>query len=322
MRLLVTGGAGFIGSNFVRRILEGHILGIDSIIVLDKLTYAGSLNNLRQLPIESFEFIKGDICDSSTVSKLISRVDGVINFAAESHVDNSIVNATDFVQTNVAGVQVILDAIKESQKSIRFLQVSTDEVYGSIESGSWKETEPLLPNSPYSASKAAGELIARSYFKTHELDVVVTRCSNNYGPYHYPEKLIPLFITNLIEKKRIPIYGNGQNIRDWLHVNDHCDALSAVLLKAAPGSIYNIGGGEELTNLEITSKILSLVGASNSSIEYVKDRKGHDFRYSVDWKKIERDLGYQPKVSFNQGLKDTVNWYQENQEWWKPLKKF
>ena len=322
MRLLVTGGAGFIGSNFVRRILEGHILGIESIIVLDKLTYAGSLNNLRQLPIESFEFIKGDICDSATVSKLISRVDGVINFAAESHVDNSIVNATDFVQTNVAGVQVILDAIKESQKSIRFLQVSTDEVYGSIESGSWKETEPLLPNSPYSASKAAGELIARSYFKTHELDVVVTRCSNNYGPYHYPEKLIPLFITNLIEKKRIPIYGNGQNIRDWLHVNDHCDALSAVLLKAAPGSIYNIGGGEELTNLEITSKILSLVGASNSSIEYVKDRKGHDFRYSVDWKKIERDLGYQPKVSFNQGLKDTVNWYQENQEWWKPLKKF
>ncbi len=322
MRLLVTGGAGFIGSNFVRRILEGHILGIESIIVLDKLTYAGSLNNLRQLPIESFEFIKGDICDSSTVSKLISRVDGVINFAAESHVDNSIVNATDFVQTNVAGVQVILDAIKESQKSIRFLQVSTDEVYGSIESGSWKETEPLLPNSPYSASKAAGELIARSYFKTHELDVVVTRCSNNYGPYHYPEKLIPLFITNLIEKKRIPIYGNGQNIRDWLHVNDHCDALSAVLLKAAPGSIYNIGGGEELTNLEITSKILSLVGASNSSIEYVKDRKGHDFRYSVDWKKIERDLGYHPKVSFNQGLKDTVNWYQENQEWWKPLKKF
>jgi dTDP-glucose 4,6-dehydratase len=322
VRLLVTGGAGFIGSNFVRRILEGHILGIESIIVLDKLTYAGSLNNLRQLPIESFEFIKGDICDSSTVSKLISRVDGVINFAAESHVDNSIVNATDFVQTNVAGVQVILDAIKESQKSIRFLQVSTDEVYGSIESGSWKETEPLLPNSPYSASKAAGELIARSYFKTHELDVVVTRCSNNYGPYHYPEKLIPLFITNLIEKKRIPIYGNGQNIRDWLHVNDHCDALSAVLLKAAPGSIYNIGGGEELTNLEITSKILSLVGASNSSIEYVKDRKGHDFRYSVDWKKIERDLGYHPKVSFNQGLKDTVNWYQENQEWWKPLKKF
>ncbi len=319
--MLVTGGAGFIGSNYVRKVVNGELDKIDSVIVLDKLTYAGSLKNFDQLPQKSFEFIKGDICDSALITKLISRVDAVINFAAESHVDRSISSSADFMTTNILGVQVILDAIKDSAKDVRLLQVSTDEVYGSIKSGSWSESEPLMPNSPYSASKASAELLVRSYNKTHGLNVVVTRCSNNYGPNHHPEKLIPLFITNLLESKKLPVYGNGLNVRDWLHVEDHCEALQKVLLSGTAGSVYNIGGGIELSNIEITQKILEIMDGSAASIEYVPDRKGHDFRYSVDWTKIATELAYQPKVNFNEGLRETIDWYKENEEWWKPLKR-
>jgi dTDP-glucose 4,6-dehydratase len=321
MRLLATGAAGFIGSNFVRMIANGDLRGISSVTVLDKLTYAGLRKNLE--PVESipqYQFIQGDICDSALITDLISKVDMVINFAAESHVDRSISSASDFVQTNIVGVQVLLDAIKASEKKIRFLQVSTDEVYGSIEDGSWTEEWPLLPNSPYSASKAAGELLARSYNRTHGLDVVITRCSNNYGTHHFPEKLIPLFITNLIEGKKVPIYGTGKNVRDWLHVDDHCRGIYEVLINGRSGEVYNIGGGRELTNNEITRLILDAMGADESSIEYVADRKGHDLRYSVDWKKINHELGYEPQVKFEDGLRETIQWYRDNEAWWKPLK--
>jgi dTDP-glucose 4,6-dehydratase len=321
MKILVTGAAGFIGSNFVRMITNGVLQGISEVKVLDKLTYAGIKENLA--PVESFQayqFTQGDICDPIQVSKLISGVDAVINFAAESHVDRSISGASDFVQTNIVGVQVLLDSIKASGRKIRFLQVSTDEVYGSIQSGSWTEDWPLQPNSPYSASKASGELLARSYNRTHGMDVVITRCSNNYGTHHFPEKLIPLFITNLIEGRKVPVYGTGENVRDWLHVDDHCRGIYSVLINGRAGEVYNIGGGRELTNNEITNFILEAMGADASSIEYVEDRKGHDLRYSVDWTKINRELGYEPIVKFEDGLKETIQWYQDNEAWWKPLK--
>jgi dTDP-glucose 4,6-dehydratase len=322
VRLLVTGGAGFIGSNFVRRIADGTYSGISSLIVLDKLTYAGLRLNLATVEeFAGYRFVEGDICDPRVVGPLINDVDAIINFAAESHVDRSISGASDFVQTNIVGVQVLLDAIKESGKNIRFLQVSTDEVYGSIEKGSWTEEWPLQPNSPYSASKASGELLARSYNRTHGMDIVITRCSNNYGTHHFPEKLIPLFITNLIEGKKVPVYGNGKNVRDWLHVDDHCRGIYSVLLNGKSGEVYNIGGGRELTNLEITDLILREMGADNSAIEYVEDRKGHDLRYSVDWKKINHELGYEPQVKFEDGLRQTIEWYRNNEAWWKPLKK-
>jgi dTDP-glucose 4,6-dehydratase len=322
MRLLVTGAAGFIGSNFVRMIAAGELSGITHVSVLDKLTYAGVKANLASAEsFSSYSFFEGDICDPLLVAKLLEDVDAVINFAAESHVDRSIAGASDFVQTNIVGVQVLLDAIKSSDKEIRFLQVSTDEVYGSIESGSWTEEWPLQPNSPYSASKAGGELLARSYQRTHGMDVVITRCSNNYGTHHFPEKLIPLFITNLIEGKKVPVYGNGKNVRDWLHVDDHCRGIYSALINGKSGEVYNIGGGRELTNNEITSLILEAMGANESSIEYVEDRKGHDLRYSVDWTKINRELGYEPKVKFEDGLRETIAWYRDNEAWWKPLKK-
>lgn len=322
MKLLVTGGAGFIGSNFVRRLLNSPEYSNHEVVVLDLLTYAGNLNNLSAISENSkFKFIHGDICDSKLLDKLVAEVDAVINFAAESHVDRSIDSAEIFVNTNVSGVLKILDAILLSKKNVRFLQVSTDEVYGSIERGSWKEDSPLLPNSPYSASKASGELIAQAYHKTHGVDVVITRCSNNYGIHHHPEKLIPLFITNIIEGKKVPLYGNGSNVRDWLHVNDHCDAILAVLNNGKSGSVFNIGGGTELSNIEITRKILTKMKVNDSFIEYVEDRKGHDFRYSVDWSKIKTELGYSPKVDFEQGLEDTIDWYVKNKSWWKPLKK-
>ena len=321
MRLLVTGAAGFIGSNFVRMIANGDLQGIYGVKVLDKLTYAGVKENLSAaIDYPNYQFIQGDICDSIQVSEQISDVDAVVNFAAESHVDRSIAGAADFVQTNIVGVQVLLDAIKASGREIRFLQVSTDEVYGSIESGSWSEDWPLQPNSPYSASKASGELLARSYNRTHGVDVVITRCSNNYGTHHFPEKLIPLFITNLIEGKKVPVYGTGENVRDWLHVDDHCRGIYSVLMNGRSGEAYNIGGGRELTNNKITSLILEAMGADESSIEYVEDRKGHDLRYSVDWTKINRELGYEPQVKFEDGLKETIQWYRDNQVWWKPLK--
>jgi dTDP-glucose 4,6-dehydratase len=322
MRLLVTGGAGFIGSNFVRRSLEGSLPGISSILVLDKLTYAGIKENLEVISgHDNYEFIHGDICNFDLVASLLDTVDGVVNFAAESHVDRSIESASAFVETNTTGVQVMLDAMKKVGGKKRFLQVSTDEVYGSIDTGSWHEDFLLQPNSPYSASKAGGEYLARAFHKTYKLDVVTTRCSNNYGTHHFPEKLIPLFITNILEGKKVPIYGNGGNIRDWLHVDDHCRGIHKVLMGGKSGEIYNIGGGRELTNLEITHSILHAMGADESSIEYVEDRKGHDLRYSVDWTKINRELGYEPQVKFEDGLRDTINWYKNNTKWWEPLKR-
>ena len=322
MRLLVTGGAGFIGSNFVRRIADGTYSGISSLIVLDKLTYAGLQINLASAEgFSGYRFVEGDICDPSTVGPLIDEVDAVINFAAESHVDRSISGSTDFVQTNIVGVQVLLDAIKSSGRKIRFLQVSTDEVYGSIKTGSWTEESPLLPNSPYSASKASGEFLARAYHRTHGLDVLITRCSNNYGPHHFPEKLIPLFITNLIEGKKVPVYGDGKNVRDWLHVDDHCQGIFKALQIGRPGEVYNIGGGQELSNLEITELILKSMGANSDSMEYVEDRKGHDFRYSVNCEKAKKELGYEPKIDFSTGLLETIDWYKNNEKWWRPLTK-
>ena len=321
MKVLITGGAGFIGSNFVRMVFAKAFPDISSVVILDKLTYAGNKKNLTTTEAQTnYHFVQGDICNSRLVTSLISNFDAVINFAAESHVDRSIQSSAEFVKTNVTGVQVLLDAIKASKRQIRFLQISTDEVYGSIESGSWTEDWPLLPNSPYSATKAAGELLALSYHRTHALDVVITRCSNNYGTHHFPEKLIPLFITNIIEGKKVPIYGTGKNVRDWLHVDDHCRGIYAVLMKGKSGEVYNIGGGCELTNNEITSLILEAMGADESSIEYVEDRKGHDLRYSVDWTRINRELGYEPQVKFGDGLKETIDWYRQNETWWKPLK--
>jgi dTDP-glucose 4,6-dehydratase len=321
VRLLVTGGAGFIGSNFVRRVFDGTLSGIKSVVVLDKLTYSGVLENLNYLSgTPGFEFVRGDICDSKLVNALVESVDMVVNFAAESHVDRSIEDASEFVKTNVLGVQVLLDAINGDKKRKRFLQVSTDEVYGSIESGSWDEEFPLRPNSPYSASKAGGELMARAYGVTHGMDVVTTRCSNNYGPYHFPEKMIPLFITNLLQGKKVPLYGKGGNVRDWLHVDDHCQGIYLALINGKPNEVYNIGGGTELSNLELTHMIANTLGAGETSIEYVQDRKGHDLRYSINCEKIERELGYQPRVKFQEGLASTIEWYRHNRDWWEPLK--
>ena len=322
MRLLVTGGAGFIGSNFVRRIADGTFSGISSLIVLDKLTYAGLRINLTTAEsFTGYRFVEGDICDLNVVGSLIDEVDAVVNFAAESHVDRSISGSTNFVQTNIVGAQVLLDAIKNSGRQIRFLQVSTDEVYGSIKTGSWTEESPLLPNSPYSASKAGGELLARAYHRTHGLDILITRCSNNYGPNHFPEKLIPLFITKLIDGKKVPVYGDGKNVRDWLHVDDHCQGIFKALQNGKAGEVYNIGGGQELSNLEITDLILKSMGANSDSIEYVEDRKGHDFRYSVNCEKAKSELGYEPKVNFKAGLLETIDWYKNNEKWWRPLTK-
>ena len=321
MHLLVTGGAGFIGSNFVKHSLQGIYPEIKKITVIDNLGYAGVLNNIEShTQDKNFEFIEADITHKKIVDRVIERVDGVLNFAAETHVDRSIVDSSNFIHSNISGVQVLLDSINEINPEVRFVQVSTDEVYGSLVQGSWTEISPILPNSPYSASKAGGELIARSYNRTHALDVVTTRCSNNYGPNQFPEKLIPLFITNLIQGKKVPVYGTGMNVRDWLHVDDHCQAIYSVLMNGKSGETYNIGGGQELTNNEITSQILEAMGANESSIEYVEDRKGHDHRYSVDWTKIKRELGYEPQVKFEDGLKQTIDWYRENEAWWKPLK--
>lgn len=320
MRLLVTGGAGFIGSNFVRRIVDGTFSGISQVTVLDKLTYAGTLKNLEMLPENSFEFIRGDISDPGLVSDLVKRSDAIVNFAAESHVDRSITGARDFIETNVLGVQNLLAAALTNEVKT-FVQISTDEVYGTISKGSWDEDFPLLPNSPYSASKASADLICRSYHRTFGMDVRVTRCSNNYGPYQFPEKIIPLFITNLIEGKKVPLYGKGLNVRDWLHVDDHCQGIFAVLTAGKPGNIYNIGGGRELTNRELTDLILRKFSRDESSIEYVADRLGHDLRYSVSHEKITRELGYQPKIQFEEGLEQTIEWYKNNESWWRPLKK-
>jgi dTDP-glucose 4,6-dehydratase len=320
MRVLVTGGAGFIGSNFVRRIIDGSLPGISHVTVLDRLTYAGTLSNLEMLPVGSFEFVQGDIGNRTLVDGLTKKHDAIVNFAAESHVDRSITGARDFIETNVLGTQNLLDSsLRNDVKT--FVQVSTDEVYGTISEGSWTEEFPLLPNSPYSASKASADLVARAYHRTFGLDVRTTRCSNNYGPHQFPEKLIPLFVTNLIDAKKVPLYGKGLNVRDWLHVDDHCRGIHAVLTKGRAGNIYNIGGGRELTNRELTELILEKMGQSESSIEYVSDRLGHDLRYSVSHEKISRELGYQPQITFEEGIEETIDWYKRNESWWRPLKK-
>jgi dTDP-glucose 4,6-dehydratase len=320
-RLLVTGGAGFIGSHFVRTLLGEGLPGLDgaSVTVLDALTYAGNPANLdpvRDHP--GFRFVQGDIADPAVVAEVLPGHDAVLNFAAESHVDRSILGAAPFVRTNVTGTQVLLDGCLAAGIS-RFVQVSTDEVYGSIESGSWREDHILEPNSPYAASKAAADLLVRAYGRTHGLAVSITRCSNNYGPYQFPEKVIPLFVTNLFDGRKVPLYGDGLNVRDWLHVDDHCRGIAIVLSKGDPGQVYNIGGGTELNNRELTERLLSACGADWSSVEHVQDRKAHDRRYSVDIAKI-RELGYEPQVDFDRGLTDTVTWYRENRAWWEPLK--
>jgi dTDP-glucose 4,6-dehydratase len=308
MRVLVTGGAGFIGSNFVEMALTDQFPEISSVVVLDKLTYAGKLSNLSGVATnQNFEFVKGDICDVELVNKLAATVDAIINFAAESHVDRSIEDSSEFIRTNVLGTQVLLDAAK-NHKVDRFIQISTDEVYGSILEGSWDENAPLLPNSPYSASKAAADLLARAYFVTHGLNLCITRCSNNFGPKQDPEKLIPNFILKLNQSVKVPVYGDGLNIRDWLFVEDHCIGIYLVLTKGIPGEIYNIGGGTELTNLELTKKLLSLSKKDENFIDYVPDRLGHDRRYSVDHRKISY-LGYKPTVDFDSGLETTSDWY-------------
>ena len=322
MRILVTGGAGFVGSNFVRRALGGAYpqLGEVRVVVLDKLTYAGNEANLVPVADDPrYEFVRGDVCDGALVRELVAGVDAVVHFAAESHVDRSILGADPFVLTNVVGTQVLLQAALETGVS-RFVLVSTDEVYGSIPAGSWVEERPLEPTSPYSASKAAGDLLARSYFRTHGLGVCITRCSNNYGPYQFPEKLIPLFVTNLLDGLPVPLYGDGLNVRDWLHVDDHCAGVALVLAAGQPGEVYNIGGGTELTNRELTGLLLDALGADWSMVRPVTDRKAHDRRYSVAWSKIADELGYAPQVPFAEGLAATVAWYRQRRDWWEPLK--
>ncbi|MBM9467696.1 dTDP-glucose 4,6-dehydratase [Nakamurella leprariae] len=326
MRILVTGGAGFIGSAFTRNVLADRYPGLEgaTVTVLDKLTYAGNLANLE--PVEDsgddrYAFVQGDICDPQLAAELVGAHDMVVHFAAESHVDRSIMGGADFVLTNVLGTQTLLQAAMDTKLS-KFVHVSTDEVYGSIDEGSWDEQRPLEPNSPYSASKAGSDLIARAYAKTHGLPVVITRCSNNYGPYQFPEKVIPLFVTNLMDGLTVPLYGEGRQIRDWLHVDDHCRGISLVATEGRPGEIYNIGGGTELTNAELTAKLLEATGRDESYIERIVDPRGaaHDARYSVDISKISTELGYTPQVSFEQGLADTVAWYRDHRDWWEPLK--
>ena len=319
---MVTGGAGFIGSNFVRRTLTDSYpaLAGAEVVVLDALTYSGNLANLA--PVKDsprYTFVHGDIRDADLLDRVFANADAVVHFAAESHVDRSVLDASAFVETNVLGTQRVLDAALRAGVS-KVVHVSTDEVYGSIAEGSWDEQRPLEPNSPYSASKAGSDLLARSYFRTHGLDVSITRCSNNYGPYHFPEKLIPLFVTNLIDGMHVPLYGDGGNIRDWLHVDDHCRGIALVLTGGRPGEVYNIGGGTELTNKELTGLLLESTGRDWSFVDAVADRKGHDLRYSVDVSKISAELGYAPLVPFEQGLADVVQWYRDNREWWQPLK--
>jgi dTDP-glucose 4,6-dehydratase len=317
--LLVTGGSGFIGSNFIRYMVNEHPQ--IHIINLDVLTYAGNPANLQDIQDNSrYTFIHGDICDSAVVLQVLKdhHIDTIVHFAAESHVDRSIDDGSTFVRTNVLGTFTLLD-IALQQNITRFLHVSSDELYGSIKEGSFTETDNLVPSSPYSASKAGSDLLALSFYITHNLPVIVTRCTNNYGPYQFPEKLIPLFTTNLLEGKKIPVYGSGKNIRDWLYVLDHCHAIDFILHHGDLGEVYNIGGGEEKTNIEITMKILDLLGKDESSIEYVEDRKGHDFRYSLDFGKLQA-LGWEPKYSFEEAMTATITWYTENEWWWRPLK--
>ena len=315
MNVLVTGGAGFIGSNFIRFFLRTHSEG--SVLNLDKLTYAGNLENLSDLESsERYEFVRGDICDSKTIDRLLAqRPDAVVHFAAESHVDRSINDASAFIQTNIGGTFTLLDACRR-RRLPRFVHVSTDEVYGSMDPGAEAtEQSPLRPNSPYAASKASSDLLARSFWQTYRFPVVVTRCSNNYGPYQFPEKLIPLMITNAMEGKQLPVYGDGLNERDWIFVEDHCTAIDQVLFRGRPGEIYNIGYGEPVTNLEIVRSLLKMLGAPESRIQFVADRPGHDRRYALDAGKLRSELHWKPAVGLAEGLRRTVEWYQGHQDW-------
>lgn len=318
MKIMVTGGAGFIGSCFVRHMLEQH--PDYKIINLDALTYAGNIANLDDVKNNpNYSFVHGNICDKKLVRELVSECDAIVNFAAESHVDRSITGPEIFIETNVQGTLNLLQNAKEAGVQ-RYLQVSTDEVYGTLgKTGYFYETTPLAPNSPYSASKASADLLVRSYFETYKMPVLTTRCSNNYGPYQYPEKLIPFFISRLLNNKKVPVYGDGMNVRDWLYVYDHCAAIDTVLHKGRVGEVYNIGGHNEKTNLEITGIILKAMGKDESSIEYVEDRLGHDRRYAIDNKKIQTELGWKPSVTFEEGIKLTIDWYLKNQDWIKSI---
>ncbi|HEY9855069.1 MAG TPA: dTDP-glucose 4,6-dehydratase [Stenomitos sp.] len=319
MKILITGGAGFIGGNLVRHLLDEH--PTYQVVNLDALTYAGCLESLQDVSSNPrYTFVHGDICDPALVDAVMAGVDAVMHLAAESHVDRSISDPAAFVRTNVLGTQVLLDAAKR-HKVERFLHVSTDEVYGSLgPTGFFTEETPYAPNSPYSASKAGSDMLARAYFETYGFETVITHCSNNYGPYHFPEKLIPLFITNLMDDQSVPVYGDGLNVRDWLHVEDHCRALDRVLHAGKPGEVYNIGGHNEKTNMEITRLILEKLGKPESLIRYVADRPGHDKRYAIDAAKIERELGWVPRYTFETGLDQTIAWYLANEAWWRPLK--
>jgi dTDP-glucose 4,6-dehydratase len=322
MRMLVTGGAGFIGSHYVRKLLRGGFAGSAplQVTVLDKLAYAGNLANLEPVADDPrYAFVRGDIGDAALLARLVPGHDAVVNFAAETHVDRSITDAAAFVAANVTGVQVLLQACLDGGIR-RVVQVSTDEVYGSIASGSWAEDAPLEPNSPYAATKAGGDLLARAYARTHGLNVSVTRSCNNYGPYQYPEKIIPLFVTNLIDGQKVPLYGDGGNVRGWVHVDDHCRGIHLVLERGEPGGVYHIGGSAELANAELTQALLDGCGAGWEMVCPVGDRKGHDRRYSLD-DSLLRGMGYRPRTSFADGLAATIRWYQDNRPWWEPLKR-
>jgi len=319
MKLLITGGLGFIGSNFIRYILNKY--KNYEVVNLDKMTYAANPENLRDIENDRrYKFVKGDICDKNLVDNLVSaeKPDVIINFAAETHVDRSILEPEAFIKTDIFGTYTLLEAVK-AHKIEKYIQISTDEVYGSIEKGKFTEESTIKPNSPYSSSKAGADLLVRAYFETYNLPVVITRSSNNYGPYAYPEKMIPLFITNLIEGKKVPLYGDGLNIRDWLYVLDNCSGIDVVLHKGKIGEVYNIGADNERTNKEITEIILKELGKDKNFIEYVKDRPGHDFRYALDSKKIKK-LGWRPEYDFKKAIKETIEWYVSNPDWWKKIK--
>lgn len=317
MRILVTGGLGFIGSHFVRLLLRDSE---NTVINIDKLTYAGNRENLKDIEHNSrYHFVKGDICDRRLVSQLAGEADAIVNFAAETHVDRSIKGAQPFVRTDVLGVHALLDAAK-AHGIRKFIHISTDEVYGSIGQGSFTEDSPLLPNSPYAASKAGGDLLVRSYYHTYGIPVLITRSSNNYGPYQHPEKFIPLFITNLLQGRKVPLYGDGLNVRDWLYVEDNCEAINTVLKKGKPGEIYNIGGECEKRNKEVVWMILDNLGLGEEYISPVPDRLGHDRRYSLNTEKMKK-LGWKPRIAFKGGLVKTIEWYKQHEQWWKPLKK-
>ncbi|MDF2564630.1 MAG: dTDP-glucose 4,6-dehydratase [Massilibacillus sp.] len=321
MKLLVTGGAGFIGSNFVHHMIKFH--PEDTVVNYDLLTYAGNLENLKDVEDHpNYHFVRGNICNRELVDYVIDQydIDTVVNFAAESHVDRSITEPDLFVKSNVLGTQTLLDVAK-SKNINKYLQISTDEVYGSLGAdGYFTETTPLAPNSPYSASKASADLMVRAYYETFGMNVNITRCSNNYGPYHFPEKLIPLVVTNALEGKELPVYGDGKNIRDWLYVEDHCAAIDLVLHKGKPGEIYNVGGHNEKCNIDIVELIVDTLGKSRDLIKHVSDRLGHDRRYAIDPTKIETELGWKPQFNFDSGIKETIQWYLDHEDWWRKIK--